>query len=110
LEDNIDNLLSLPFLSLKRYNRGAMDKKWKFNETFITQQLHDSLTLFDPEKSTLITFNDTSARIFLLLKKGSSEKAIIQTIVKEYDVAQSIAKADLYSLLDTLKECGVIKS
>ena len=56
----------------------------------------------------LIKLNDTAAFIFKQLESDVTEDEIVKRILSEYDVAEDAARADVQSVLSSLKEAGII--
>lgn len=82
--------------------------KYKINKGFIVQKLDDKTVIFDGEKSSLYTFNETASFIFQKLKKGLNDKEIIEGIVKKYKVKKEKAIEDFKELFSELKKKKII--
>ena len=83
-------------------------KRYKINNGLIVQKMSDKITIFDGEKSQLLSFNETASFIFGLLKKDCSEEKIVELVEKKYKIGKKQAKSDLQSLLVEMKRLGVI--
>lgn len=77
--------------------------KYKIKKGLITQISKGNITIFDGEKSTLYTFNETASFLFSNLKKGLEETEIVNRFIKKFDVDQKVAKNDLNILIKNLK-------
>lgn len=82
--------------------------KYHLNKGFIVQKLDGKITIFDGEKSSLYTLNETATFIFEKLKRGWEETRIVEALVKRYSVKEDRAKKDLKSLLSDLKKRKIV--
>ena len=69
----------------------------------------DKITIFDAEKSVLLTFNNTATFIFDRLKKGHETKKIVTDLAKKFDVTKEKAKKDVSEFIATLLLKGLAK-
>lgn len=76
--------------------------KYQINKGYVSQKIDKQTVIFDGENSILYTFNETASLVFALLKKGLSDKEIIQRIVGDYEVNPENAQADFKKLLSDL--------
>lgn len=76
--------------------------KYQLNKGYVTQRIDKQTVIFDGESSILYTFNETASFVFALIKKGLSDKEIIQKIVSVYEVSPETARADFVKLLGEL--------
>ena len=81
---------------------------YKINKGFIVQKLDDKTVIFDGDNSVLYAFNETASYIFKKLKTGQSEKEIIASLVKRYDIKDGRAKKDIKELIAELKKKKII--
>lgn len=82
--------------------------KYKINKGFIAQKLGNRLTIFDGEKSQLVTFNETASFIFQRIKKGYDTDKIVELIVKKYGIAKITAQKDFDELVLQLKKLKIL--
>ena len=59
--------------------------------------------LLDLENESLLTFNDTGAFMFSLVKDGESEEAIVAQVVAKYRVEDAMARLDVSAFIAQLK-------
>jgi uncharacterized protein with ATP-grasp and redox domains len=59
--------------------------------------------------SAMITTNETGAFIWNLLKEERSINDLLSELLKEYDVDEETARADILEFLKTLKENKVLE-
>ncbi|PIZ96237.1 MAG: hypothetical protein COX79_05575 [Candidatus Levybacteria bacterium CG_4_10_14_0_2_um_filter_36_16] len=83
--------------------------KIKIVKGFITQRMGDKITIFDAEKSVLLTFNNTATFIFDQLKKGVDTKKIITELANEFKITEEKAKKDADEFIKTLLLKGLAK-
>ena len=69
----------------------------------------DKITIFDAEKSVLLTFNNTATFIFDQLKKGVDTKKIITELANEFKITEEKAKKDADEFIKTLLLKGLAK-
>jgi hypothetical protein len=77
-------------------------KNYKINKGFVVQKLDKKTVIFDGDKSTLYTFNNTASLILNKLKKGRSQKEIIDYLVKKYRVPEKKVEKDVTEITDNL--------
>jgi hypothetical protein len=58
----------------------------------------------------LFTLNPVGARIWALLERPTSEPQLVDTIVREFDVAPAEAAADITSFVGSLRAAGLIEN
>ncbi len=83
--------------------------KYKIQKGLIVEKLDNDLVIFDADQSVLYTLNETAAYIFQQLKKGNEKEAIIEGLLKKYDVKKARAEKDFDELVEKLKEKGILK-
>ena len=81
----------------------------KINKGIIVQKDGRGLTIFDGEKSTLYTLNETASFIFSRLKKTASVDQIAKIISKKYGIALDKAQEDCLEFLKELASKKIIK-
>ncbi len=55
-----------------------------------------------------VKMNGTAAAIFELLKKDTTEEAIVEAMEKEYDVAREVLSADVKRYIQAFREKGLL--
>lgn len=86
--------------------KGKTLTKIKIVKKYITQRTGDSISIFDPEKSVLSTFNNTGTFIFERLKRENSIEDVVKDLVKEFNVTQKTAEKDIISFIEMLMNKG----
>lgn len=82
--------------------------KYKINEGFISQKIGKKITIFDADKSILYSLNETSSFIFDKLKKGLTEKQILDSLLSNYLVKENDVKIDLKRNIQDLLKRGIL--
>ena len=82
--------------------------EFKIKKGFVFQKTANDTTIFDSNKSELISFNETAAFIFQKIKKGLDTKQIYLELLKQYDVGEKMAKSEVKKFIFLLKKKGVI--
>ncbi len=90
-----------------KYNQGLKTKVFKINAGFITQKIDGKVTIFEGEKSTLHTLNESAAFIFQGLKLGWDDKKIIKGLIR-MGAAPDDAEGDLADFKQLLLKKGII--
>lgn len=60
------------------------------------------------EFNGLITVNEVGVLIWKLLQKGVSFDEIVEEILREYDVEESVVREDVLDFLDQLEKGGIL--
>lgn len=81
--------------------------------TFETMELEDQIVAVPLGEGAdqihgIIKMNKVAAFIFELLKKETTEEAIIDTMEKEYDVPRSVLAADVHRYVEDFIEKGLV--
>lgn len=63
----------------------------------------------DVNFSGMLTLNDTGVFFWNLLKKNTTKEAMLEAVLKEYDVDREIASADIDEFLAKLNEKGILE-
>ena len=69
----------------------------------------DGAIVLDIRQGQMFNLNLVGSRILELLKRGTSESAIADEIVREFGISRHLAKSDLQTFLDTLSKCRLIE-
>lgn len=80
-----------------------MTKKYQSNPKFIIQHVDHSVILFDPDRSLLITLNETASKIFKMYTKGTTINKIVQHLDEKYDVPVITLKEDIKAFIKKIK-------
>ena len=86
----------------------------KLKDGFILRKVADSYIAVAvgsrvKEFNGVINLNETSAHIWKLLEKGAEEDELVNSLLENYEVAESVARADVAGFIAKLKECNLLK-
>lgn len=56
-----------------------------------------------------IVLNQVSAFVLEALRRETDREALLDALLREYDVPREVAKADLLKLLDTFRQLGLVE-
>lgn len=68
----------------------------------------DEYVILDLETGTYYGLDAVGARVWSLLAEGVALDAICDRLVEEYDVAREQARSDVASLIEALRERGLL--
>lgn len=68
----------------------------------------DTVVLVDQRSGQYFGLNEIGATIWRLLAVGNEEDAIIQALLKEYDVDEGVVVEDLQRICHELAEAGLV--
>ena len=85
----------------------------KLKEGFITHRIQNTQILFasgDAAKRFhgLVRSNETSAFIVDCLKNETTEEAIVDRLLEEYDVSREVAEEDVHAVIEKLRSIDAI--
>lgn len=83
-------------------------KKIELKKGLISQKIGNIINIFDGEKSTIYSFNQTATFIFERIKQGLSKEDIISLVLKKYLVQKNIAEKDFNEFINELKNKKII--
>ena len=82
--------------------------KYKITKGFVIQKNGDKITIFDPETSTLHTFNETAGAIMSGIKKHLEIPIIVELLQKKYSISEEVATDDVKEVIDKLLSLNII--
>lgn len=84
----------------------------KLKEGFILRQVAGETVVIpsgdEMDLNLMITLNDTGKFLWELLEQGAEEDALVQTLLKEYDVDEATARVGVERFVGKLKENGFL--
>lgn len=83
--------------------------RYKIKKGIIIEKTKNKITIFDPERSTLLTLNESASFIFEKIKSGIGEDKIIEFINKKYKVNKKILDKDYSILINKLRQKKIIE-
>jgi len=81
---------------------------FKINKNLIFQKLGKEITLFDSDKSQLITLNETASFVLAKLKKRLDNNLIAVALTEKYSVSKSKALGDTNRIIKLLIKKQII--
>ncbi len=77
----------------------------KISDSFVVVPVGDAVVDF----SGLINLNETGSFLFEQLQTGAEEQDLVNSLLKEYDVDENTAKADVKNFINKLKGAEIIE-
>lgn len=83
---------------------------YKIKKSLILEKKGQKITIFDPDRSTLLELNETASFIFKKITKGVTEEKILNLLMKHYKIEKNIAKKDLTKTINKFKKKNIIEN
>jgi hypothetical protein len=80
----------------------------KSASTIVFKQLKDEGVILDLKEGMYFGLNEVGSRIWALLLDGQSQREIVTTMLKEYNVTQERLERDVASWVGELKRRGLV--
>ena len=85
----------------------------KIQKEFVLREIAGDYVIIPTGKTTLtfnglITVNEVRAALCKMLQSDKSLHDLIQGILDEYDVEESVAREDIQEFLETLRKNGIL--
>ena len=77
----------------------------KVSDTYVVVPVGSAIIDF----SGLINLNETGAFLFELLQNGAEEKELVDKLLQEYDVSESVAIKDVKAFILKVKEANILE-
>jgi len=74
----------------------------------MARQVGEECVILDLANGTYYGLDAVGARIWELLSEGATPEAICDRVVEEYEVGREQARADIASLIGSLRERGLV--
>ncbi len=85
----------------------------KIKDGFVLRRVADSYVVMslggEISFNGMLTLNESGAMIWNLLSEGLDENEIVSRLLSEYDVTESIAKADVSAFIKKITEAGILE-
>lgn len=91
-----------------------MKNKYFFNPILVINKTKSPnskdkiITIFDGEKSLLITLNESASFMAELIIKGINYEKMIEKIVKNYGISPATARIDLNGFIEKMKKRNLL--
>ena len=82
----------------------------KIKDTFMLREVDGNSVVVSIDNSFngLITLNETGTFLWNLLAEGSDEDSMVKAMLKEYEVVEDVARADVREFIEHAKKSGVL--
>ena len=86
----------------------------KVKKDFILRKVSDSYIVV-PVGEAVVDFsgmvnpNESGACLFEALQKGASEDELVEALLSEYDVEETVARADVKRFISKVKDAGILE-
>lgn len=86
----------------------------KIQKEFVLREIAGDYVIIPTGKTTLtfnglITVNEVGAALWKMLQSEKSLDDLVQDILDEYDVEESVAREDIQEFLETLRKNGILE-
>ena len=86
----------------------------KVKKDFILRKVSDSYLVVPVGEavvdfSGMVNLNESGACLFEALQKGASEDELVEALLSEYDVEETVARADVKRFISKVKDAGILE-
>lgn len=85
----------------------------KLNQSYVCKKIADHRFVLPAsgaqDASLMMGLNESGYLLWSALEKGTTEDALLQLLLREYDVSPADAFADIEEFLDRLKRIGALE-
>ena len=86
----------------------------KVKKDFILRKVSDSYIVVPVGEavvdfSGMVNLNESGACLFEALQKGATEDELVEALLSEYDVAETVARADVKRFISKVKDAGILE-
>jgi hypothetical protein len=82
---------------------------YRVSDTVRSTHSQDGAIVLDVRQGQMFNLNSVGSRILELLKRGSTESAIVDEITREFEVSRDLAENDVREFIQNLKKCRLIE-
>jgi hypothetical protein len=82
---------------------------YRLSDTVRSTHNQDGAIVLDVRQGQMFNLNFVGSRILELLKRGSTESAIVDQISNEFSVTRDLAKNDVREFLKNLQKCHLVE-
>lgn len=83
-------------------------KSFKVKKGLISKRSGNKISIFDAEKSELITLNESAAYMLTLIKQGLNEESIVKEIKVKFNTVNINIEKDVRDFVTDLKKHRII--
>ncbi len=82
----------------------------KIKDTFMLREVDGNSVVVSIDNSFngLITLNETGTFLWNLMANGTDEDSMVEAMLKEYEVVEDVARADVREFIETARKSGVL--
>ncbi|MCH5190786.1 MAG: PqqD family protein [Oscillospiraceae bacterium] len=85
----------------------------KLKDGFITHQIQDTQMMVAAGEAAkhfhgLVRSNETAAFIVDCLKNETTEEAVVERLLEEYNVSREVVTSDVHTVIEKLKSIGAL--
>ncbi len=82
----------------------------KIKDNFMLREVDGNSVVvsIDGSYNGLITLNETGTFLWNLLVEGTDENSMVNAMLKEYEVVEDVARADVREFIETARKSGVL--
>ena len=77
----------------------------KVSDSYIAVPVGEAVVDF----SGMVNLNESGACLFEALQKGASEDELVEALLSEYDVEETVARADVKRFISKVKDAGILE-
>ncbi|MBR2279842.1 MAG: PqqD family protein [Ruminococcus sp.] len=86
----------------------------KVKKDFILRKVSDSYIVVPVGEavvdfSGMVNLNESGAFLFEKLQKGVTEDELVEALLSEYDVEETVARADVKRFISKVKDAGILE-
>ena len=86
----------------------------KVKKDFILRKVSDSYIVVPVGEavvdfSGMVNLNESGACLFEALQKGASEDELVEALLSEYDIEETVARADVKRFISKVKDAGILE-
>ncbi len=77
----------------------------KVSDSYIVVPVGEAVVDF----SGMVNLNESGACLFEALQKGATEDELVEALLSEYDVEETVARADVKRFISKVKDAGILE-
>lgn len=86
----------------------------KINENFLLRDVAGQKVVLPVGEAAerfngMIRLNDTGILLWTLLEQETNEEALLAAMLKEYEIDEETARADIQRFVETLRKAGILE-
>ncbi len=86
----------------------------KINENFLLRDVAGQKVVLPVGEAAerfngMIRLNDTGILLWTLLEQETNEEALLAAMLKEYEIDEETARADIHRFIETLRKAGILE-